>query len=94
MEASMIYPATAKWSQTNADLLQLAMEAKHRRTRERWLALYMIASGQRNATQWAKEIGRTDDTVLSWVHRYNDQGPEGIGYRRTGGRVPLFRESR
>ena len=69
----MVYPNTAKWGQTNADLLQLAMELKHQRTRERWLALYMIASRQTNATQWAKELGRTDDTVLSWVHRYNRQ---------------------
>ena len=90
----MVYPDTAQWGQTNADLLQLAMESKHRRTRERWLALYMIASGQTNATQWAKEIGRTDDTVLSWVHRYNRKGPEALGYRRSGGRTPLFRENR
>lgn len=90
----MVYPDTAKWGQTNADLLQLALESKHRRTRERWLALYMIASRQTNATQWAKELGRTDDTVLSWVHRYNDKGPEALSYRRSGGRVPLFRENR
>jgi len=90
----MVYPDTAKWGQTNADLLQRAMESKHRRTRERWLALYMIASRQTNATQWAKELGRTDDTVLSWVHRYNDKGPEALGYRRSGGRTPLFRENR
>lgn len=90
----MVYPDTAKWGQTNADLLQQAMESKHRRTRERWLALYMIASRQTNATQWAKELGRTDDTVLSWVHRYNDKGPAALGYRRSGGRAPLFRENR
>ena len=54
----------------------------------------MIASRQTNATQWAKELGRTDDTVLSWVHRYNDKGPEALGYRRSGGRAPLFRENR
>ena len=62
----MIYPDTAKWGQTNADLLQLAMESKHRRTKERWLALYMIASGQTYVTQWAKEIGRTDESVTRW----------------------------
>jgi hypothetical protein len=90
----MVHPDTAKWDQTIADLLQLALESEHQRTRERWLALYMVASGQNNATQWAKEIGRTDDTVLSWVHCYNDKGPEALGYRHSGGRVPLFLENR
>lgn len=90
----MVYPDTAKWSQTNDDLRRLAIEAAHPRTRERYQALYVIASRQKNATQWAKEIGRTDDTVLSWVHAYNEEGPEGIEFRHTGGRRPLFRSQR
>lgn len=90
----MVYPDTAKWGQTNDDLRRLAIEAAHPRTRERYQALYVIASRQKNATQWAKEIGRTDDTVLSWVHAYNEEGPEGIEFRHTGGRRPLFRSQR
>lgn len=90
----MVYPDTAKWGQTIDDLRRMAMTAEHPRTRERFLALYMIATKQRNATQWAQEIERTDDTVLSWVHRYNREGPEGLRYRHTGGRRPLFRPQR
>lgn len=90
----MVYPDTAKWNQTNDDLRRLAIEATHPRTRERYQALYVIASRQKNATQWAEEIGRTDDTVLSWVHAYNQEGPEGIEFRHTGGRRPLFRPQR
>lgn len=90
----MVYPDTARWDQTTDDILRMANEAEHARTRERWMALYMIASRRANATQWAKETGRTDDTVLSWVHRYNNHGPEVLTYRRSGGRAPFFRLKR
>lgn len=90
----MIRPNVTKWNQTIADLRRLSMEAKHPRTRERFLALYMIGSQQMNATQWAAEIGREDDTVMSWVHKYNAEGPEALVYRRSGGRRPFFRQNR
>ena len=94
MEIVMIRPNVAKWNQTVADLRRLSIEADHPRSRERFLALYMIASGHRNAAQWAAEIGRTDETVLGWVHTYNTEGPDTLAYRRTGGRAPLFCQSR
>lgn len=94
MELMMIRPDVAKWDQTVADLRRLSIEADHPRTRERFLALYMIGSEYTNAAQWAAEIGRTDETVLDWVHAYNADGPEALVYRRTGGRSPLFRKSR
>ncbi|MCZ7568886.1 MAG: hypothetical protein M5U01_09910 [Ardenticatenaceae bacterium] len=90
----MVRPDTAKWGQELADLRRLSLEAEHRRTRERFQALYRIGSKQTNATAWAREIGRNLDTVLSWVHRSNEHGPEALEYRRTGGRVPLLRRSR
>ena len=49
----------------------------------------MIANERTNATSWAAEIGRSDETVLKWVHTYNEQGPTALLYQRTGGR-PLF----
>lgn len=67
----MVRPDTAQWSQELADLRRLAVEAGHRRTRERFQALYMIGSKQTNATAWAAEIGRNLDRVLSWVHLYH-----------------------
>lgn len=90
----MIRPETEKWGQTLADLRRLSVEAAHPRTRERFLALYMIGSEQRNASQWAIEIERDDNTVLKWVHWYNLSGPEGLSYRRTGGRPPLLPKHR
>jgi hypothetical protein len=86
----MIRPDTTKWGQTLSDLRRLSVTADHPRTRERFLALYMIGSGQSNATRWAAEIGRSDNTVMGWVHLYNADGPEALYYRRTGGRTPFL----
>lgn len=94
LELEMIRPDVGKWNQTVPNLRRLSVEAAHPRTRERFLALYMIGSKQMNATQWAAEIGREDDTVLGWVHKYNAEGPEAMEYRRSGGRPPLFRKNK
>ena len=90
----MVYPNLEQWGQGLSDLRRLSTEAEHARTRERFLALYMIASKQTTATRWAAEIGRTKETVLSWVHQYNLTGPEAIVYRRTGGRPPFLPKSK
>ena len=86
----MLRPDYAKWNQTPEELLQLSMEANNQRSRERYLALYMIGSDQSNATQWAAQIGRENQTVMGWVHRYNEAGPEGVAYQHTGGRSPFL----
>jgi transposase len=90
----MIRPDTAKWNQTLAELRRLSVEAEHPRTRERFLALYLIGSGQTNATRWSAEIKRADATVMGWVHTYNESGPAALTYRRSGGRPPLFAQNR
>jgi transposase len=76
------------WNQTRQDLRQQALDAEHPRTRERYFALYEIASGK-SAYQVSKEIKRRPNTVVDWVHNYNAKGQEGIIYKRTGGR-PFF----
>src|SRR3954447_13898866 len=90
----MIRVEMAKWGQSLEDLRRAALEASHRRSRERFQALYLIASGQFNATTCAAHIGRHDETVLAWVHLYNERGPDALAYRRTGGRAPLLISSR
>jgi len=90
----MVRPDTSKWNQTLDDLLHGSLHAAHARTRERYLALYMIASGETNATQWAQKTGRSDEAIMKWVHDYNERGPESLIYRRTGGSLPLFRLSK
>jgi transposase len=86
----VIRPDLAKWGQHVEDLDRLAIEAEHARTRERFQALAMIARGVATATSWALGIGRHDETVMSWIHSYNAEGPESLIYSRTGGRRPLF----
>ena len=86
----MIRLEIQKWGQSLDDLRRLALQAKHPRTRERFLALCLIADGTHNATSWAR-FGRQDDTVLKWVHDYNAHGPDALTYRRTGGPAPLLR---
>jgi hypothetical protein len=74
---------TAQWGQTVQDLRVASVRA-HPRTRERFHALYLIASGRFNATPCAAHIRRQDETVLAWVHRYNASGPDALTYRQTG----------
>ena len=90
----MIRVEMAKWGQTLEDLRHASLHAAHGRTRERFQALYLIASGHLNATSCAAHIGRNDETVLLWVHRYNEHGPDSLSYRRSGGRAPLLTASR
>jgi len=86
----MVRVEMPKWGQSLDDLPRLALQAPHHRTRQRFLALSMIADGTHNATTWAARYGRQDDTVLLWLHLYNQKGPDALTYRRTGG-APLLR---
>ena len=86
----MVRVEMAKWDQGLEDLRRASVHAPHRRSRERFQALYLIASGRFNATTCAAHIGRQDETVLGWVHGYNEHGPDALTYRRTGGRAPLL----
>ena len=82
----MVRPDFEKWPQKAEDIRRLAIEAEHVRSRERFQALYQIGSGQQNASEWAATIKRQKQTVLAWVHRYNEAGPEALHYRASGGR--------
>ena len=84
----MVKPDFEKWNQTVEDIRRLSIEAKHPRSRERFQALYMIGSEQDNASHWAQGIKRQKQTVLKWVHRYNEAGPECLHYQATGGAQP------
>ena len=77
-----------RWGQNLAQLRQSALAASHPRTRERFLALYDIAQGS-NATLVAARIGRHFQSVQSWVHAYNERGPQALSFIRTGGRPPF-----
>ena len=82
-----------RWNQTLADLRRLALTAAHDRSRERFLALHEVAQGA-CATEVAARTGRHPQTVMGWLHGYNEHGPEALLYRRTGGRPPFAPASR
>ena len=88
----MVRPEFEKWNQTAEDIRRLSIEAEHPRSRERFQALYMIGSEQNNASRWAQGINRQKQTVLKWVHRYNEVGPESVHYQPTGGAQPKLSE--
>jgi transposase len=90
----MIKPDLTKWQQTLADLQRLGVEAGHQRSRERFQAIYMIASQHSNASEWARQIGRQAQTVMGWVHEYNRAGPTALHYQRSGGRPPFLPRNR
>src|SRR4051794_40568821 len=90
----MVRVELGKWKQTLEDLRRAAPHAPHARTRERFQALYLIASGAPTAPACAAHIGRHDETVLDWVHRYNEHGPDALSYRRTGGHSPFLPRNR
>ncbi len=83
----------AHWGQTPEDLRSLALSAPHPRTRERALALFHVAQGT-CATRVAARTGCWAQTVMDWVHAYNERGPEALAFRRTGGRPPFVPGSR
>ena len=82
-----------RWGQTERDLRDLSLSAPHARSRERFLALHEIARGD-CASEVAKHTGRHPQTVMGWLHRYNEGGPEAVQYRRTGGRPPFAQRSK
>jgi len=78
-----------RWEQTVADLRHLALTVSHPRSRERFLALHEIAQGS-CATAVAERTGRRAQTVMGWLHAYNEHGPGALTYQRTGGRPPCI----
>ncbi len=60
----MVRPDFEKWHQSAEDIRRLSIEAEHPRSRERFQALYMIGTGQKSPSQWAKQIKRQKQTVL------------------------------
>ena len=89
----MIRPDFEKWQQSAAEIRKMSLEAAHKRTRERFQALYMIGTAHYNASQWAKTTKRCVQTVLRWVHDYNEAGPTALSYQHSGGRQPKVNEA-
>ncbi len=79
---------TAKWQQTPESLRQLAVLEEHPRTRERLMAVYEITQGKCSSLV-ARETKRNPQTLMEWVHQYNNFGSEALMFKHTGGHPPL-----
>ena len=82
---------TAKWQETPESLRKLALLEGHPRTRERLMALYEITQGK-CASLVARETRRNPQTLMTWVHQYNNFGPKALKFKHTGGHPPLCRK--
>ena len=88
----MIRPDFEKWGQSAEDIRQLSLEAEHKRSRERFQALYMVGTKQYTASQWSLKAKRCKQTILSWVHDYNEVGPTAMTYQPSGGTQAKLRD--
>jgi len=69
-----------------ADLRRLAKQSKCSRQSRRLLSLAAIYDGMSRAD--AARVGGMDrQTLRDWVHRFNDEGPEGLFDRKENGSV-------
>ncbi|MGB1271973.1 MAG: helix-turn-helix domain-containing protein [Endozoicomonas sp.] len=84
----MLKVLLSKWSQTPESLLSESIHAAHPRTRERFSALYQVTRGA-SAASVAKGLKRRHDTVTGWIHNYNNEGPQALIYKRSGGHPPF-----
>ena len=88
---SLVKLEIKKWGDTVEKLKQLALSSEHYRSRERFFALYSIASGA-SATQVAVSSQRNHQTVMSWVKQYNICGSSKLVYQRSGGHPGVLKK--
>ena len=70
-----------------ADLRRLAKKTKDNNQSRRLLSLAAVLDGM-NRTDAARIGGMDRQTLRDWVHRFNDQGPDGLCHVHAGGVEP------
>jgi transposase len=74
---------------TASELRQQAGRVKDGRVSRRLLAIALVFEGA-SRTRAAESCGMDRQTLRDWVHRYNDEGIEGLCNRGGGGAKPLL----
>ena len=74
---------------TAADLRAAAAKSSDAAQVRRLLAIALVLGGDAR-TEAARRGGMERQTLRDWVHRYNDEGIEGLKSRRSPGRAPLL----
>ena len=70
-----------------ADLRHAASRCKDADAARRMLALALVMEG-RSRTEAAETCGMDRQTLRDWVHRYNDEGLDGLSDRKAPGSKP------
>ena len=70
-----------------AELRRLAKKTKHNNQSRRLLSLAAVLDGM-NRTDAARIGGMDRQTLRDWVHRFNNQGPDGLCGVHAGGIEP------
>src|SRR3569832_1271816 len=85
----LVRPDLQKWDLSVPLLADLCVSAVYPRTRERLMALLLLAQQPSCcASRLCLTLGRDVHTVLKWVHDFNARGLSGLAYRHTGGCAP------
>lgn len=76
---------------TASDLRRVSARSEDAAQARRLLALALVLEGVCR-TEAARTCGMDRQTLRDWVHRYNAEGPEGLGDRPRCGRPPALDE--
>jgi transposase len=83
--------AITRTEHTAAGLRAAASKSSDAAQVRRLLAIALVLEGDAR-TEAAQRGGMDRQTLRDWVHRYNDEGVEGLKSRRSPGRAPLLTE--
>ncbi len=75
------------WGLDVGAVRQRVYRAPTPRERERWHALWLLASGW-SAAQVGEALERDPHTIGGWLATFRQAGPAGLGFEHTGGSPP------
>lgn len=84
----MVVPVT-RTDLTARELRAFAAKSPDAKAARRMLAIALVLEGVDRKTA-AETCGMDRQTLRDWIHRYNDEGLEGLSNRRAAGRKPLL----
>jgi transposase len=84
--------AVLRMEHTAAELRSFAAKRKDGAQVRRLLAIALVLDGC-TRTEAAERSGMERQTLRDWVHRYNDEGIEGLKSRSAPGRAPALSDT-
>jgi hypothetical protein len=82
-----IHATLKRWQVDDKAVRQGMYRAPTPRERERWHAIWLFTRGW-TASQVAEALERDAHTIGDWVADFDQRGPDGLTYERTGGSPP------